>query len=243
MRAPGWTVDLNADLGEGVADDEALLTVVSSANVCAGAYAGSLAVTRETMRRAAEAGVAVGAHVGYPDRRNFGRRTMTLGAVALRETLARQLDVCLEAAADAGTELRYFKPHGALYHDASTSVSVAEVLAAFAKTYRLGLLYQPGTQLSRRARDLGVRCVAEGFADRRYQRNGRLVPRGEAGATIDDDDAIVGQALHLIREGVDEAAIESLCLHGDHAGAVQRARTLRRALEREHVSIRTPWLP
>ena len=151
MNPPSRTIDLNADLGEGFPFDAELLRLVSSANVCAGSYAGSPALTRGTVAEAAALGVRVGAHVGYPDRENFGRTPLALTRPALASSLRKQLGTCLAAAAAVGTSIAYVKPHGALYHVASEGHDAAEVLVALAAEFGLAMMHQPGTALAQLA--------------------------------------------------------------------------------------------
>ena len=236
-------VDLNADLGEGGAHDAELLAIVTSANVCSGAYAGGAALTTATMAAAAAQGIRLGAHVGYPDREGFGRRPMRLSAAALRESLDRQVGACRTAAHRAGGRLDYLKPHGALYHAAVEPSVAAEVLLACARASELALLHQPGTALASAASAVGVVCHVEGFADRRYLPNGRLVPRGEPEALVLDPGEVARQAVRLVRDGVGAYAVHSLCLHGDQAEARANATRVRDILLREGYALRTPNFP
>ena len=232
-------IDLNADLGEGFPNDDALLDIVSSANVCASAYAGSLELTRRTIAAAAQRDVRIGAHVGYADRENFGRRPFDIGANALRDSLVTQVETCLEGARQAGAVLTYVKPHGALYHAAAGEGEIVTLLVDLAARYGLGLLHQPNTALLRRAIERGVPCVKEGFADRRYLPSGRLVPRRQPGALIEGREEVAEQALSLAR-GEGSLAVESICLHGDDRHALRNARAVRAELIGGGFTIRAP---
>ena len=217
------TVDLNADLGEEVTDDAALLAVVTSANVACGYHAGNAAIMRAVCDEAVRRGVAVGAQVSYADRENFGRVALDVAPGVLRDQVADQVGTLAEIAASAGTSVRYLKPHGALYHRVLDDEEQAE--AVLAGSGDLPVLTMPGTLLDRAAR-AGRRPFREGFPDRGYDAHGRLLPRTEPGALLADGDAIVGQALSLA------GSVDSLCLHGDSPGAVEHARAVRAALER-----------
>ena len=248
-------IDLNAALGETVdgrptADDEAMFAVISSANVACGGHAGDPASMREAVERAQRFGVAVGAHPSYPDRENFGRVPVTMTPTSLRAAVAEQL----EALAAAGADIRYVKPHGALYHavtaDAEQADAVAGAVAAFsARVGRPLPLLGLGGAIARAAASAGLPFVREAFLDRGYLADGALVPRTRPGALLDDPRAVAERAVRLVREGVVEAvdgtlvAVDaaSLCVHGDSPAAVEIARAVRAALDAEGVEVRAPW--
>jgi UPF0271 protein len=215
-------VDLNADLGEEVTDDEALLALVTSANVACGYHAGTRAIMRAVCATAASRGVSVGAQVSYADRENFGRIPLDVPAGLLRDQVADQVGVLSEIASSEGVEVRYVKPHGALYH--RTRDDVDQASAVLAGSGALPVLGMPGALLALAA-EAGVEVILEGFPDRAYDGD-RLRPRDQPGAVLTDDDAIVERALALA------GSVRSLCLHGDTPGAVAHARAVRGALER-----------
>ncbi len=184
------SIDLNADLGETIdgvptADDDAMFAVISSASVACGGHAGDAASMRASVERAARFGVAIGAHPSYPDRAGFGRTRMALAPAALRASIAEQL----EALAEAGADIRYVKPHGALYH--SVTADEAEAGALVAATSDLSralgrpvpILGLPGA-IAAAAAEAGLPFVREAFLDRGYLPDGSLVPRGEPGALL-----------------------------------------------------------
>lgn len=214
-------VDLNADLGEEVTDDEALLAVVTSANVACGYHAGSPAIMRAVCAVAAARGVSVGAQVSYADRENFGRVALDVPAPVLREQVADQVGVLSAIAESEGVDVRYVKPHGALYH--RTRDDAEQAGAVLAGSGRLPVLGMPGALLAQAAQ-AGRATLSEGFPDRAYDGD-RLRPRERPGAVLTDGEAIVRQALELA------GTVRSLCLHGDNPGAVAHARAVRAALE------------
>jgi len=216
------TIDLNADLGEEVTDDAALLAVVTSANVACGYHAGSAAIMRAVCEEALARGVAVGAQVSYDDRPNFGRVPRDVAPDVLREQVADQVGALSAIAAAAGTSVRYLKPHGALYHRVLDDEEQAR--AVLDGSGRLPVLGMPGALLTLAAA-AGRAVFHEGFPDRGYTSAGRLVPRSEPGALVEEQDAIVAQALALA------ARVDSICLHGDSPDAVEHAVGVRRALE------------
>jgi len=219
---PGTSIDLNADLGEEVTDDAALLAVVTSANVACGYHAGNAAIMRAVCEEAARRGVAVGAQVSYADREGFGRVARDVAPEVLRDQVADQVGTLAEIAGAAGTSVRYLKPHGALYHRVLDDAEQAA--AVLAGSGELPVLTMPG-QLHDLAGRAGRRTFREGFPDRGYDAAGRLLPRSEAGALLVEADAIVAQAQRLAAE------VDSVCLHGDSPGAVGHARAVRAALE------------
>jgi 5-oxoprolinase (ATP-hydrolysing) subunit A len=245
-------IDLNADLGEGfgvwrLGDDERLLEVVTSANVACGFHAGDPATMARVCASAARRGVVIGAQVGYRDLAGFGRRFIDVPDAELQADLLYQLGALQAFARVAGSCVRYVKPHGALYTTAAVNAVQAGAIAAAVAGYdtTLPLLGQAGSELARAAEASGVPFVAEAFADRAYQPDGRLVPRSQAGALLTDPGVVVAQALDIVTAGrvgtVDGGAVavaaESLCLHGDTPGAVDLALAVRAALEQAGVHI------
>ncbi|MDQ7878247.1 5-oxoprolinase subunit PxpA [Microbacterium sp. QXD-8] len=248
-------IDLNADLGETVggmptADDEAMFAVISSASIACGGHAGDAVSMRDAVARAERFGVAVGAHPSYPDRENFGRIAVAIDPADLAAAVAEQL----EALRLAGADLRYVKPHGALYHavirDRAQADAVARVVADFAAVVGrpLPLLGLPG-EITAAAASVGLPFMHEGFLDRGYLPDGSLVPRSLPGALLDDPEQVAARAVRLAREGVVEAidgalvtaGAASLCVHGDSPAAVDMARAVRAALDDAGVEVRTPW--
>ena len=245
-------IDLNSDLGESLGawrmgDDDAMLSVVSSANVACGFHAGDPAGILATLKAAAANGVTVGAHVSYPDLTGFGRRNMDVASADLIADVIYQIGALKGLAASAGVTVRYVKPHGALYntiaHDARQGNDVITALLEIDPT--LVLVGLAGSPLLNLARERGLRVVAEAFADRAYTPQGALVSRREKGAVLHDPQAVAQRMLRLVEEGVVQAIdgsltrvqADSICVHGDSPGAVDMARELRRQLEQVGVQI------
>lgn len=228
-RSIDRSVDLNADLGEDVTDDAALLEVVTSANVACGYHAGSVDVMRAVCDAAVRLGVSIGAQVSYDDRPNFGRVAVDVAHDVLRDQVAEQVGVLSEVAVAAGTEVRYLKPHGALYHRVLDDEEQAA--AVLAGSGSLPVVGMPGRMLAA-ARAQGRVTVLEGFPDRAYGDDGRLLPRDRDGAVLDDAGRIAANAVRLA------ALVDSLCVHGDTPGAVAHARACREALEAAGWSLR-----
>ena len=245
-------MDLNSDLGEGygrwaLGDDSALLEVVTSANVACGFHAGDPATIDRTVRAAVERGVSVGAQVSYPDLAGFGRREMDVAPADLTADVLYQLGALEAFARAAGSRVRYVKPHGALYNRIARDPVQAAAVVEAVRRYdpALPLLTLPGSAAMDAARDAGVPAVAEGFADRAYTADGRLVSRRDPGAVLHDPDQVAARALVMATEHRVEAVdgsqvaveVRSLCVHGDTPGAVDLARQVRAALERAGVTL------
>ncbi|MDT0450031.1 LamB/YcsF family protein [Streptomyces hesseae] len=246
------SMDLNADLGEGfgrwrLTDDDALLSVVTSANVACGFHAGDPSTMRWVCERAAERGVRVGAQVSYRDLAGFGRRAMDVPPDELADEITYQIGALRVFARAAGTDVTYVKPHGALYNRVVTDVEQAEavvsgVLRAGGTLPVLGL---PGSRLHEAAERAGLPVVAEAFADRAYTALGTLVPRRDPGAVVLDPDAVVARSVRIARDaevsaltGEDVAVrARSLCVHGDTPGAALLARRVREALSAAGVAV------
>jgi len=253
VSTAGLVIDLNSDLGEGfgawtLGDDEALLGVVSSANVACGFHAGDPDILRRVCARAAERGVAIGAHVGYHDLAGFGRRAMDVEPGTLTNDVIYQIAALDGFARVAGTRVRYVKPHGALYntvaHDAVQAAAVVDAIHLYDGS--LPVMGLPGSTLLSIANEKGLRTVAEAFADRGYTAQGRLVPRSQAGALLHDPDEVADRMVQLVSTGRVKASdgtdvivsADSICVHGDSPGAVEMATAVRQALTAAGVDIR-----
>ncbi|WP_354355146.1 LamB/YcsF family protein [Variovorax boronicumulans] len=246
-------IDLNSDLGESLGvwrmgDDAAMLDIVSSANVACGFHAGDPAGILRTLRRAKERGVAVGAHVAYRDLVGFGRRNMDVDSADLRADVIYQIGALKGLAAAAGTEVRYVKPHGALYNTiAHDERQARDVIAAIREIdSSLVLVALAGSPLLGWAEAQGLRVVAEAFADRAYTLQGTLVSRREPGAVLHDAHDVAERMLRLANEGIVTAIdgsvvrirADSVCVHGDSPGAVGMASRVRERLVQAGVTIR-----
>ena len=247
-------IDLNSDLGESLGawsmgDDAAMLDIVSSANVACGFHAGDPAGILATLRAAKARGVAVGAHVAYPDLIGFGRRNMDVASPDLVADVIYQIGALQGLAQAAGTRIAYVKPHGALYntiaHDARQARDV--IAAIRAVDAGLALVVLAASPLVQWARDAGLRVIAEAFADRAYTPQGTLVSRRDKGAVLHDSALVAQRMLRLVRDGVIQAIdgslarvqAQSICVHGDSPGAVEMARAVRMALESDGVVVRS----
>lgn len=247
------TIDINSDLGESfgawsMGDDAAMLDVVTSANVACGFHAGDPAGILRTLKAAAAKNVTIGAHVAYPDKVGFGRRNMDVASDELTADVIYQIGALQGLAKAAGTCVRYVKPHGALYntiaHDRRQALAVIEAIRAI--DANLILVALAGSSLIELARNEGLQCIAEAFADRAYTPQGTLVSRREPGAVLHDPKLVAQRMLRLVEDGTIEAIdgslariqADSICVHGDSPAAVEMARELRRVLEQANMSLK-----
>ncbi len=221
-------MNVNADLGEGAGEDEAVLACVDSANIACAAHAGSVTIAIATAWRCRELGVEIGAHPGYEDRSGFGRVERSLSAKEIEALVAFQV-----AGLAAVAPIAYVKPHGALYHRCQRDPEAADAVARVAKAHGVGLLGQPGFEMLAAAGRAGIPAYREGFADRLLLPDGSLAPRDQPGAGPDPALA-AQQAMRLARSG----QLDSICVHGDSKGAGQVAAAVRKALRDAGVETR-----
>ena len=245
-------VDLNSDLGETVdgrpaADDAALFRLISSANIACGFHAGDAESMLASCLLAVENGVSVGAHVSYRDLAHFGRADLEVLPAVLTDEVIEQLSALADAARDAGTSIRYVKPHGALYNkivsDDRRADAVARAIAEFSPG--LPLMGLAGSAAERAAVRHSLPFVREAFVDRAYQHNGALVPRKLPGAVLHGASEVAERAVVMVTEGTVRALdgrllhveVDSLCVHGDTPDSVEVATAVRRALAGAGVEI------
>jgi UPF0271 protein len=226
-------IDLNCDLGEGSRTDADLLPLITSANVSCGCHAGTPGVILTTLELAAKHGVTVGAHPGYRDREHFGRRELRVPRRDLVELIHSQIVYLRALAESAGVQIKYVKPHGALYNQACREDAYAEPVIAACELFGLPIVGLPGSRLQERAIDR-VPFFAEGFADRRYRADGSLVPREQPGAFVENPREAVEQVRRLIAD----QGIQTICIHGDNPGAVGFVRAVREELLRTGAELR-----
>jgi UPF0271 protein len=246
MTKSNRTIDLNSDLGEGfgpwsMGDDAAMLDLVTSANIACGGHASDPETMHRTLTLAKERGIVVGAHPSYPDLMGFGRRRLPSTPGEIERFTAAQVGALTAIGALVGHPVRYVKPHGALANVAADEPEVAEAIvrAVRAVDPALAILAISGTQLETSSREMGVEVFSEIFADRGYTPKGRLVPRGQPGAMIEDADAAASRLIGFFETGLMPTsdggqiplAADSVCIHGDSDHAVAMARHIRKAFE------------
>ena len=244
------SVDLNADLGEGATHDEELLGLVTSANIACALHAGSASLMRKTLRAARERGVAVGAHPGFDDSENFGRREMAIGDEDVFGVVLYQLGAFAALAKSSGLRPQHVKPHGALYNMAARDEAIADAIvrAVLAIDPALVIFAPARSELSRAAEAGEVRVAHEVFADRNYMPDGSLVPRSHPEALLHDAEEAANRVFRMLREdkvraidGTDVTVkVDTICLHGDTPHAVEFASALRTCLAQTGVVLAPP---
>ena len=245
-------IDLNCDMGEGygawpLGQDEALLDLVTSANIACGFHAGDPATMARTVRWAVAKGVALGAHPSLPDLQGFGRRAMAVSPAEVRDLVLYQLGALDAFARAAGGRLRHLKAHGALYNMAARDRALADAIAGAVRDFdpALVLVGLSGSEQIKAGQALGLACASEVFADRGYEPDGSLTPRGRPDAMIEDEDLAVARVLRMVREGRVASRTgadvplqaDTVCIHGDHPKALAFARRLREALAAAGVEV------
>ncbi|MFS0873330.1 LamB/YcsF family protein [Paenibacillus xylanilyticus] len=252
------TVDINCDLGESYGVyrmqwDEAVLPLITSANIACGYHAGDPGTMRSTVERALEHQVAVGAHPGLPDLQGFGRRRMEITPQEAYDMVVYQIGALDAFVRSYGGCMHHVKPHGALYNMAAENMVLAEAIARAVYNVRpeLYLYGLAGSQLIQAADRIGLRSVSEVFADRTYGSDGKLTPRSQAGAVIQQTELALAQVLRMVREGIvvstEGAQIplkaETICIHGDGEHALSFAREIRMRLEAEGIILAAAGTP
>lgn len=247
------SIDLNCDMGESygpwvMGDDLNVLPHVTSANIACGFHGGDPAIARKTVAAALAQGVALGAHPGLNDLPGFGRRNIPITPQEAYDITVYQVGALAGVAASQGARLHHVKAHGALYNMAAKSAPLAEAIARAVRDVDAGLVFYglAGSALVRAAEDVGLITASEVFADRSYQADGTLTPRGQPGAMIETLEASIAQVLRMVQEGKVRSAdgqdvtvrADTLCIHGDQPGAVTFARGIRAALADAGIAIR-----
>jgi len=246
-------IDLNADVGEGVGQDPALMPHITSANVACGVHAGSPAVMRETVLLAREHGVAVGAHPSFPDREGFGRRDLRLPPLQIEDIVVSQIEALAAIAAAEDVRLQHVKPHGALFNVAVRDRSVADAIArAIALVDPALILFGlPASELIAAGKAAGLRTACEAFADRAYRPDGTLVPRTQPGALIDDASQVLTRVAAIALEraviAIDGTRVpitlDTICVHGDTPGAAGLAARIRATLAASGIDVKSIGKP
>lgn len=241
------SIDLNCDMGEGCCNDAGLMKLISSANIACGFHAGDRDTMIRTVELALENSVAIGAHPGYPDRENFGRKAMKLTHEQIFEIVSEQILLLKEIAESAGGKLTHIKPHGALYNQAAQDAGLAKTIASAVKNIdsNLVLFGLSGSVSIAEAETAGLRTASEVFADRTYQADGSLTPRSELNALIDSEVQAVAQVLQMVTTQTVMALsgetvpikAETVCIHGDGERAVEFAQLTRKALSDNNITI------
>ncbi|RQS64224.1 LamB/YcsF family protein [Burkholderia sp. Bp8963] len=243
-------IDLNADLGEGCGSDEALLDLVTSANIACGWHAGGANAMRDCVRWAVQKGVSIGAHPSFHDPENFGRKEMQLPADEIYAGVLYQLGALSAIALAEGGRIVHVKPHGALYNQAARDPLIADAVVSAIHDFdpSLAVFGLANSAFVAAARHAGLAAVEEVFADRGYRADGTLVPRSEPGALVDDESEVIARTLDMVRNQRVRAVsgewvalnAQTVCLHGDGPHALAFARRIRAALDAAGIDVVAP---
>jgi 5-oxoprolinase (ATP-hydrolysing) subunit A len=223
-------IELSADLGEAVDDrgrevERTIWPMIDAANVACGGHAGDMESMSEAARNAARLGVIFGAHPSYPDRANFGRQTMKIERAALIASLVEQIETLRSVAISEGVKLQRVKPHGALYNDAHRDRALAEAVVEAVRHFDLALVAIDSSEMAAVARESGLPLIREAFGDRGYRPDGSLIPRSEPGALLSVEESVEQASRFATTRGFD-----TLCIHADMDGAVERLKAIRKSL-------------
>jgi 5-oxoprolinase (ATP-hydrolysing) subunit A len=238
-------IDLNCDVGEGFGGyrlgvDDLIIPLVSSVNIACGFHAGDPLIIQNTVKLAKKSGCAIGAHPGYPDVQGFGRRAMAIPYEEIEAMVLYQIGALYGFCRAEGCDLVHVKPHGALYNTAAKDLEAARSIARAVKRFSssLVLVGLAGSDLIRAAKDEGLAVLSEGFPDRGYTEDGKLISRSLPGALLTDPEEIARHAVALV--SMIENKVETLCLHGDHPGVVENAIRIRQKLAEQGIEIGQP---
>ncbi len=247
------TIDLNCDMGESfgtwqLGHDDALLDLVTSANIACGFHAGDPATMERTVKAALAKGVAIGAHPSLPDLQGFGRRAMAISPSEAYGLVLYQVGALSAFVHASGGRLHHVKPHGALYNMAAQDAPLAEAIARAVRDFDADLILMglSGSELLKAGENLGLGCASEVFADRGYETDGSLTPRNLPGAMIDDEDMAIARVVRMIREGLVQTRTgqnvrlkaDTVCIHGDQPKAFAFAQRLREVLSKEGIAVK-----
>jgi UPF0271 protein len=249
---PRDKIDLNADIGESfgiyqAGHDEMLMRSITSGSVACGFHAGDPSVMRRTVRHAVGAGVAIGAHPGFPDLVGFGRRELKADPDDVFDFVLYQIGALSAIARVEGVRLQHVKPHGALYNMSARNTEMAEAIARAVAKFddTLSLVGLPGSELLSAGARIGLRVAAEGFADRSYEPDGTLTPRNIANSVLSEPDHVADRAVRMVRErkvtardgSVLTLDVDTICVHGDTPGAAALAAAVRAGLEKAGITV------
>jgi len=244
-------IDLNCDMGESfgrykLGNDEAVMPLITSANIACGFHAGDPLVMQSTLRLAKKCKVAIGAHPGWPDLQGFGRRDMSLSAEEVEAMVLYQIGALAGFAKAERVELRHVKPHGALYNQAAKDRILANAIARAVKAFSTDLILVglAGSKLVEAGAELGLQVANEGFPDRNYNPDGTLLSRKQKNSIIESPDQVAQHALSLSGQGIDfsgrRVRVDTLCLHGDNLHVAENAEHIHNVLSRNGISIEAP---
>ena len=233
-------LDINCDMGEGIGNDDLLLPFISSANIACGFHAGDAATMWQTVESAIKHNVAIGAHISFHDRNNFGRSEMQWNGEEIYELVSQQLIILQEITSSLDTKMQHVKPHGALYNMSARDATLAKIIAKAVKDFdnQLILFGLTGSHSISEAKAVGLQTASEVFADRSYQDDGSLTPRSQPHALIEETYNVIAQVIQLITNGTVTSITgktvpiiaETICIHGDGKNAVKFAMAIHKRI-------------
>jgi len=243
------TIDINCDMGEGIGNDELIMPFISSANIACGYHAGDENTMKETAALCIKHNVSIGAHPSFFDMENFGRVEMKLSPDEIYNLVVKQIKLLDEIVKAAGSELKHVKPHGALYNMAARNAQLAAIISLAVKDVnpKLILFGLSGSHLIKQGKNIGLKTASEVFADRTYLDSGNLTPRHLPGALIESADKSLAQVFQMINEGTVTTLsgkkipmlADTVCIHGDSAHAVEFAKAIHDAMNKEGIEIKS----
>jgi UPF0271 protein len=241
------SIDLNCDMGEGMDNDALLMPLISSANIACGYHAGDSATIKTTIMMALKHGVAIGAHPGFADRANFGRKEMLLDEATLFQLVSDQIKIIASIASICGAKIHHVKPHGALYNMAAKDERMARVIASAVKEFNPSLVLYGLSKsfLISEAKAIGLATASEVFADRTYQSDGSLTPRTDANAMLETVNDSLKQVLQMVQQKTVTSVygkkipldVGTICIHGDGEQAVDFAKQINEFLHHQHIRV------
>ena len=233
-------LDINSDMGEGTGNDDLLLPFISSANIACGFHAGDAVTMWQTVESAIKHNVAIGAHISFHDRNNFGRSEMQWNGEEIYELVSQQLIILQEITSSLDTKMQHVKPHGALYNMSARDATLAKIIAKAVKDFdsHLILFGLSGSHSISEAKAVGLQTASEVFADRSYQDDGSLTPRSQPHALIEETYNVIAQVIQLITNGTVTSITgktvpiiaETICIHGDGKNAVKFAMAIHKRI-------------
>ena len=250
QNSPGLSIDINCDMGEGMHNDAALMTYISSANIACGYHAGNDNTIKKTIELALEHNVAIGAHPSYNDKENFGRLSQAISLIELAELISDQLYLFEKITDQMGCKIHHVKLHGALYNDCAKDPMSSKIIAQTIHAIDPSILFYglSGSHTIKEARITGLKTIQEAFADRTYQPNGQLTPRHLDHAIISDPIKATNQVLTMVFDQevlanngqMIEVTADTICIHGDHPEAVEIVKHLYNTLQAYQIEIKHP---
>ena len=219
-------IDINCDMGEGMLNDEAIMAFISSANIACGYHAGNSDIMKQTVNLALQHNIAIGAHPGFNDKKNFGRKNHVLSAIEYYDIFTDQIYALQSITRQMGAKLHHVKPHGALYNMAATNIDIANILAKAIKDVDDSLILYGlcNSYLISAAKSINIKTASEVFADRHYSDDGNLIPRAQTNSLIEDPNKLLEQIVNALMNGYIETLngnklsilAETICVHGDN---------------------------